>query len=395
MAQKQSILAGWFIDGESTSIRRNIVITMQNGIITNIRPALDESSTDNNTSLTDFSHCTILPALVDCSVSLTQSPAIATTVQLTNQFNSLAEKSIILKQNIHHYHSHGVLGVANHSDITNLSKPQPEEMAPETMINIVTSGQLWQNKDDYQTAKWDNLDFLKIAYSPNIDNQQSPPPNLNQQDLAYISLNRGNKKVVAIANGQDHVANALASNCHAIEQGYDMGTENLKKMAANNILWIPSLLRAKNALDNARTGGSICCRFSGRFVAPGQPEPGAEEHWQRILAQQLKQLRLAKNLGIRTIIGTGSGSAGIIHGESMAEEMKLFIKAGYSLTETIHSASSIAAEFFNIKRLGTLTVGQPATFLITRGTAQQLPRKLSYLEGIYITGHPSPTYHKN
>ncbi len=41
-----------------------------------------------------------------------------------------------------------------------------------------------------------------------------------------------------------------------------------------------------------------------------------------------------------------------------------------------------------------LTVGRNTTFLITRGTVKQLPRKLSYLEGISVDGIPSTIYHK-
>jgi cytosine/adenosine deaminase-related metal-dependent hydrolase len=68
--------------------------------------------------------------------------------------------------------------------------------------------------------------------------------------------------------------------------------------------------------------------------------------------------------------------------------MKLFIKAGYSLEESIRCASDNGAKFFGMKQLGRLAVGQRATFLVTRGTAQQLPRKLAYLEGIYVDGVP-------
>lgn len=94
-------------------------------------------------------------------------------------------------------------------------------------------------------------------------------------------------------------------------------------------------------------------------------------------------------------LGTGAGSTGILHGESMLEEMKLFIKAGYSLPETIRCASENGARFFGMERLGQLAVGRRATFLITRGAVQQLPRKLSYLEGIYVDGAPSRAYSKN
>ena len=135
--------------------------------------------------------------------------------------------------------------------------------------------------------------------------------------------------------------------------------------------------------------------FLSAYVAPGKSVPGAEAFWKKVLAEQLTQLRFARKSGVTTAVGTGAGSVGILHGESMVEEVKLFIKAGYSLVESIRCATENGARFFGMEKLGKLTVGQKATFLITRGTVQQLPRKLSYLEGIYINGTPSTTYHKN
>ncbi|MBU0960312.1 MAG: amidohydrolase family protein, partial [Proteobacteria bacterium] len=197
------------------------------------------------------------------------------------------------------------------------------------------------------------------------------------------------------ANGAQQVAEALAAGCDAIEQGYNMGEDNLRTMAKQGVLWIPSVLRAKNGLDGASSGGSVCCRFSTRYVAPGKPVPGAEAFWKKMLAEQLTQLRLAGKLGVKTAVGTGAGSVGLLHGESMVEEMKLFIKAGYSLEETIQCASENGAAFFGMEKLGALTLGRKATFLLTRGSVKQLPRKLSYLEGIYVDGAPSVAYHKN
>ncbi|HFQ90146.1 MAG TPA: hypothetical protein ENK27_08705, partial [Desulfobulbus sp.] len=112
------------------------------------------------------------------------------------------------------------------------------------------------------------------------------------------------------------------------------------------------------------------------------------------LAGQLAQLRLARKLGVRTAVGTGAGGVGILHGESMVEEMKLFLRAGYTLEETIRCASEHGARFFGMDGLGMLAPGRRATFLAVRGTVKQLPRKLSYLEDIYIDGRPSTAYRK-
>ncbi|PKN48775.1 MAG: amidohydrolase, partial [Deltaproteobacteria bacterium HGW-Deltaproteobacteria-16] len=238
-------------------------------------------------------------------------------------------------------------------------------------------------------------DFLKIGYSNSIEDEESPYPLLTPEDLARILEHRGGRKAVVVANGAQQVAEALAAGCDAIEQGYNMGEDNLRTMAKQGVLWIPSVLRAKNGLDGASSGGDVCCRFSTRYVAPGKPVPGAEAFWRKMLAEQLAQLRSARELGVKTAVGTGAGSVGILHGESMAEEMKLFLKGGYSLEETIRCGSENGARFFGMENLGRLTVGRKANFLIARGTVQQLPRKLSYLEGIYVDGAPSSTYRKN
>ena len=105
-----------------------------------------------------------------------------------------------------------------------------------------------------------------------------------------------------------------------------------------------------------------------------------------MLAGQLEQLRLARNLGVKTAVGTGAGSVGILHGESVAEEMKLFTRAGYSPEEAIRCGSDNGARFFGMENLGALAVGRKATFLAARGTVQQLLRKLAFLEAVYVEG---------
>lgn len=124
------------------------------------------------------------------------------------------------------------------------------------------------------------------------------------------------------------------------------------------------------------------------------PFPVLRPFGKRCLQNNLIRLSLAQELGVQVAVGTGAGSRGILHGESLVEEIKLLIKAGYSLEESIRCASKNGADFFALEEFGQLAVGKKANFLLTRGTAGQLPRKLAYLEGIYIDGQPSPAYRK-
>jgi imidazolonepropionase-like amidohydrolase len=390
MSGTRFIVAGRFIDGSGADVRRNVFLAVKDTIITAIGSAADLPRHDGAV-IDDFSQCTILPALVDCSVSLTRSPSVDWQVRLAADEADLAEKTAMLERHISYCHAYGVQGVAVSDDLTDLEKG----LSQGSIIDIRTSGGLCRSLQDCAADHPEGGDFLKLGYSGNIEDEEVPNPRLNQEELGRLLQHRGGKKAVVVANGRQQVAEALAAGCDAIEQGYAMGEDNLRKMAEKDVLWIPSVLRAKNGLDGAGSSGNVCCRFSQRYVAPGKPNPGAEAFWKKMLAEQVTQLRLARELGLKTAVGTGAGSVGILHGESMVEEMKLFIKAGYSLEETLRSASENGAEFFGMEKLGTLTVGRKATFLITRGTVQQLPRKLSYLEGIYVDGAPSVTYRKN
>ena len=391
MDRTRFILSGSFIDGTGADVRRNVFLAVKGSIITAIGPAADLPR-DDRAEIDDFSHCTIVPALVDCSVSLSRSPSVDRKVRLSIEEAGFAKKSALVTQHIRYCHSHGVLGVADSDDSIGLGEYLQEGMLQGSIINIRTSGQLCRSRQDCAAGKPAGSDFLKIVYSENLGNGEAPDSRLNQEDLCRILQSRGEKKAVVAANGYHRVKESLEAGCDAVVQGYAMGEDNLRKMAEMDVLWIPSVLMAKSGLDGAGSGGDVSCRFSMRYVAPGKPDPGAETFWKKMLAGQLAQLRSARKLGVKTAVGTGAGSVGILHGESMVEEMKLFIKAGYSLEETIRCASDNGARFFGMENLGALAVGRKATFLVARGTAQLLPRKLSYLEGIYVDGEPSRNF---
>jgi len=382
------IVAGSLIDGSGGAVRRNVFLAVRDGLITAIGSAADLPRNNDGAAIEDLSHCTVLPALVDCSVSLSRSPSVDGGMRLATEEVGLAVKAAMLERHIHYCHTHGVLGLADSCDTSGLGERYQAAMAQGRIIAIRTSGPLCRGIRDYAAGESAGADYLKIGYSGNIEDDGAHHSRLNREELCRILRNRGGKKAIVVANGRQQVAEALAAGCDAIEQGYGMGEDNLRKMAAQGVLWIPSVLRAKNGLDGARTDGSVCCRFSQRYVAPGKPLPGVEAFWKKTLAEQLTQLRLAREMGVTTAVGTGAGSVGILHGESVVEEMKLFIKAGYSLAETIRCGSGNGAGFFGMEQLGALAVGRRAIFLVARGSVTQLPRKLSYLEGIYVDGVP-------
>ena len=384
MNETRYIIAGSLIDGLGGSAHKRALLTVRDGRIAAIGSATD-CPRGEGAAVDDLSHCTLVPPLVDGSVALAHASSLGSRAHRGE--GTSGHDPLLIARHLRDCHDHGVLGLA---DSTAAAIP-PEARG---LVTLRSGGRLLRREDGTLEVAAAG-DFLRIDSTGDIDADTPPLPGLDRQALGRLLHQWPAGKRVVVANGALAVGEALAAGCDAIEQGYLMGEANLRLMARNRVLWIPSVLRAKNGLDCASSGGSVCCRFSLRAVAPGEPQPGAEAYWQALLVDQLAQLRLARSLGVPVAVGTGAGSPGILHGESMVEEMKLFLRAGWSLEETLHCASEQGARFFGMDNLGALAVGRPATFLVARGMPQQLPRKLAYLEGIYLGGRPSDSYRKN
>lgn len=226
----------------------------------------------------------------------------------------------------------------------------------------------------------DRCDYVKVINSEEVSDNTSAATfscyyNDNEMgEIIYQAKAKG-KKIIVLANGELAVKTALQSGCHAIEQGALMGEANLRYMAESGVTWIPNIMPLESSLDVKK---SVAREVIGKSVK-----------------RQIEQLSQARKLGVKVALGTGAGSRGTIHGESVVGEIRYLLKSGYSLVEAIRCATLNGAELFGITEMGLLQEGRPANFLVSRGMPAQLPRKLSYLEAIYRNGEPSKAYRKN
>jgi hypothetical protein len=197
MGETRFIVAGRFIDGNGADVRRNVFLAVKDGIITAIDSATDLPRNDEAT-IDDFSHCTILPALVDCSVSLTRSPSVDRRVRLSIEEAGVEEKVAILEQHIRNCHIYGVQGVADYDDITGLVERYKEKLTQGNKFNIRTCGRLCRSRQDCAAGNSIGGDFLKIEYSGNIEDNKKPHTRLTHEDLCRILQHRGEKKTIVL-----------------------------------------------------------------------------------------------------------------------------------------------------------------------------------------------------
>ena len=400
MDERKFILAGWLIDGSGGPAQKNVLLCVEDGRIVSLEQDAELASL---TGVTDLSHCTILPPLVDSHVHLFMSGTTARETREKQLTASYEELRPVIRRHLHYLYSHGVLGVRDGGDFGGYAlRYMSEEKTPAEM-QIRLAGKAWRRENRYGSLigrapdgdrsleeaflEYDdeeNTDHVKVVNSGLnslcVFGQQTQPQFTVKELRSLIqAANRRGKKVMAHANGELPVRLALEAGCQSIEHGFFMGRANLEMMAKRGVVWVPTLYTMKAYAINAEDTRS---------------QIDLSVAWKN-LEHQLGQLRLARELGVTVALGTDSGSLGVLHGEAVVEEMKLFKIAGYTLPEIIRCATMNGARLLNIEEFGLLAPKNRASFLVTRGAPSQLPRKLSYLESLYIDGKPSELYHKN
>ncbi len=389
------ITAGWLIDGANSPILKDILLTVINGTILNISP-FNRNDIPDPSLVTNLSHCTIMPPMVDCHVHLALSASTNAEIRKHQLSASYKERKPWITAHIHSLFSHGVLAVRDGGDtfshVLQYKKESKGNNIKNSFPTLKVTGRAYYRKGRYGSflgkavAKEDTLttvgteDIESADHIKLINSGLNSTTNFGQETAAQFSVeeikelvlrvqNR-KKKVMIHANGNGPVRAAVEAGCHSIEHGFFMGSENLRHMAEKQIFWVPTVITMK-ALAAACKSGHL---------------QGNRDVIRRTLDSQLEQIAKARKYGVKMALGTDSGSAGIIHGESIAEELKLVMEAGYPLTEAIQCATSNGAKLLAVNGFGHIAKGQAAHFIAVRSSPETLPEKLSAIEALYISG---------
>lgn len=402
MTRKQWIRAGWLIDGSGGSVQKDVLLTVEDGTIVAIEP-FSASVAADSARLTDFSFGTLLPPLIDCHVHLAMSGTMNQATREQQLTAGCVELMPVIEQNLALLAGHGVLAVRDGGDRGNcvleyLQRPIDPNRQP---VHVQTPGRAYHRQGRYgtligssiadgaslvETCRQNSISagYIKLVNSGlnSLKNfGRETPPQFGKDEIRQLvaMAEEQGKKVMVHANGRQPVREAIEAGCHSIEHGFFMGRENLERMAGRGCVWVPTACTMKAYAEILEYGG----------------DPAGSEVARNNLEHQLGQLRLARQLGVQVALGTDAGSPGVLHGESAFEEMKLLAKAGYSLAEIVHCATQAGARLLELPERGLLAPGRKADFLVARGAPAQLPRKLSYLETIYLGGEPAKFYRKN
>ena len=216
-------------------------------------------------------------------------------------------------------------------------------------IKIVNSGLNSLRVFGQQTAQQFDSDELKAA--------------------VRAARQRGLKTMVH-ANGEAAVRTALDAGCDSIEHGFFMGADNMRRMADSQTVWVPTVFTMQALKQRMKSGGQIV------------------DVVHKNLDHQIKQIQRALELGVRTAMGTDSGSPGVDHGRAVVDEMRLFLSAGYPIEAVVACATRNGAGLIGWPRSGRIKKNMQANLIAVRDNPGQLPQSLKKIKAVMYNGKP-------
>ncbi len=392
----------WLVDGLSGDVRKQVLVLVRDGVVEDISESKQYDKFGDR-KVVRFKNCGFLPGFVDSHVHISYSGSIDQRVRKAQLSASDDELHTTITEHLRQNFTHGILGLRDAGDqFDGYSIYKRGKMRQESIpVNVESAGMGFFRKGFYGAFLGHPHDpatfstrvekmsgekrFVKIVNSGmnSLQHYDAYQRTIFGTEELTIMINKVatlGMQVMVHANGPEAVRAAVEAGCASIEHGYFMGRDNLKRMADNGTYWVPTIYAMKACLENFE--------FLGQGAAK-------REVIKKNVEDQMAQLALARELGVKVAVGTDSGSFGVLHGESFVEELNLFKKAGFSLAELVRCGSGVGAQLCGFDTFGTIEVGKPATFLVVRGVPSQMPRKMGYLEHIYLDGKPSVHYLKH
>jgi len=391
MNESFMIFIGWLIDGTGEPAKRNMIIKIANGLIHSVKPARQADMYASD--LVNLSHCTIVPAMVDCHVHLCMS-GTTDEEQRRGQLNMTYEQAErVMEEHLIMHLRHGILAVRDGGDYGGHSLRFKLEKLPAQRlpIHVLSPGKAWRSRGRYgriigrpplegqslaeaiiqQNSNTDHIKIINSGVNSLKQFGKQTRPQFSEEELS-AAIFQGRKKglkTMVHANGPEPVRSALLAGCHSIEHGFFMGRENLEWMADRRVFWVPTAYSMQAYAELLNTGGI------------------ESEIAKKNLDHQLEQIFSARTLDVPVVLGTDSGGLGIHHGSALAAEMKLLMEAGHSLEGAIRAATLDPARLLGLEmELGEIRKGMPATFLVANGGPACLPAALCPPQIVFIRG---------
>ncbi len=388
---------GWLIDGSGRPAVAGSTIMVQDGRITKIMSSCEKRETDPAIPIVDLSAYTVFPALVDSHVHLVMSGSTEPSIRRNQLVSGYTQRRDTISRHLDQHLAHGVLAVRDGGDNNGdtLRYKYDPANAPPSAVTIAAAGrarrasgrygkligfEVGENQSLAESAfavdsMRDHLKLVNSGLNSLTRFAIETPPQFDEDSLKAVvaAARKRGQPIMVHANGRLPVQLAINAGCDSIEHGFFMGRDNLRRLADNDVTWVPTAVTMK--------------AYSDYLKNQGHPSDSSfADVSRRNLDHQLEQIGIANDLGARLAVGTDAGSPGVHHGSALKEELCLFVAAGFSVESAIQCASSNGAKLMGLADRGEIARGMRADWLAVEGPPEQVPALLHQIAYRMVAG---------
>lgn len=158
---------------------------------------------------------------------------------------------------------------------------------------------------------------------------------------------RGNRKVMAHAQGTQGIKNCIEAGIHSIEHGIFLDDEAISGMKEKDMFLVPTLLAPVSVIEYAEELG-----MSEASINKSK----------EVIEAHSKSFRKAVEAGVKIAMGTDAGV--FKHGTNL-RELELMVENGMTPMQAILASTKIAAECLGYENeIGTIDKNKKADFII-------------------------------
>jgi len=375
-----ALRCGSLFDGHGDSVRKNAVIVIADDKIKSISTTVPDGA-----DIVDLSSRTCLPGLIDTHTHILLQGDITAAdydAQLLKQ--SPEYRAILATVNARRALEYGFTSIrdletegAGYADadvkkaINNGIIPGPRMQVATRALDVtgayplqgyapnlvVPHGvQVVDGPDDCRKAVREQIshgaDWIKVysdrSYRVREDGILDDIPTFTLEELRAIvdEAHREHHKVASHAMALNGVHNSVEAGVDTIEHGNYISDEDLAKMAARGVFYVPTI-------------------FVGEYVAQGRAAEGAPV-WVKMIQIHQDTFRRAMKAGVKIAFGTDAG--GFDWKVNPAKEFSSMVKFGMPPAQAIRSSTAVAAELLGMQdSLGTVEVGKLADIVAVPG----------------------------
>lgn len=367
------IHCGTLIDGISSVPRKDVLLQIEGGRITSVRPYRRGSSRKFSVATTDLSTATCLPGLIDVHVHLIQQDLLRHELATSPQTLSRGSLLRTLRYGFTTVRNLGTKGLGP-TDV-DLRDAVASGSLSGPRLKVALSDQVTRNFGSKDTTGWktavnrsvdSGADWIKL-----YDSDQPGPEDgtkYSPEEIAAIvaEAHKRGARVAMHTVPFEGSHRAIVGGVDSIEHGVDIADADLRLMKTRGIVFVPTL-------------------FVISYIAtlPGRDDTAK---WVDFAKRSFDTYERALKANIKIAFGSDAGAAGWT--SNPAQQFQTMVTHGMFPMTAIQSATIEGARLLGMeKEIGSLEVGKLADIVAVQGDPLADVSRLEHVTFVMKNGH--------